>query len=107
MLDGNANKTCKTELSLYRMNELSKVFDNSFLIFKEDYSLHIYGESLTKWLSIGGLIKGDVQITWEKGAFYYNAGISSVVFFRFILDQRKIFEVFDIGFGYKVEIKSQ
>lgn len=94
-------------LGVSRKNELSTVFDNSFFIFKENDSLHIYGESLTKWLSIGGLTKGRVKIAKEKRACYYTANISSDIFFKLILKKRDVFDVLDVGFGYKVVIKTE
>lgn len=86
-------------------HKLSKVIGDTFIILKQDYSLLVCGESLTAWLSLGGLIRGDMRIMKNKGLTYYEATISSGVFFRFILDQTHIFEVTDVPYGYKVKIK--
>ncbi|EKP0261710.1 hypothetical protein JFQ93_003010 [Aeromonas sobria] len=100
----NSVRECK--LSLRRKNEISVVVDSTFYVFNENCSLYLYGKSLDLWLSIGGIVKGDIQIIWENNRPYYQGLLSTDVFFRFIYDQNRIFDVSDFIFGYKIKIKA-
>lgn len=91
-------------LTLSRRNNISVVVDNTFCIFNENSTLSLYGESLNLWLSIGGLIRGNVEIHFERGASFYRGTISPSVFFGFIYGREDIFQVTKYEFGYKVKI---
>ena len=103
-VQGCLDRECN--LSLHRKVDISVVIDSTFYVFNEKGTLFIYGESLNLWLSIGGLIKGNVQVVWRKHTPYYQGVISSGVFFKFIYDQGKIFDVSPVRFGYKIRVKA-
>lgn len=107
-MDNNTYTSCRVSFSkssVSRKNDLSKVIDNSFFIFKESDSLYVYGESLTEWLSIGGLIQGSIKMKSEKGVHYYKARISPSIFIKVILEKGEIFDVLHFNFGYKIKVK--
>ncbi len=92
------------DISLLRKNDLSSVINNEFLIFKENSSLCLYGDSLTMWLSIGGVTRGDVQALVENGNVFYRGEIPILVFFKNVFNDKVMFDVVDMGFGYKVKV---
>ncbi|TNI12502.1 hypothetical protein [Aeromonas veronii] len=96
---------CSENISHKRKDEISAVADSTFYIFKEPESLFLYGESLNLWLSIGGIIKGNVEIIREDKKIYYRGVISPAVFFGFIYNKTNLFDVTSICFGYKVKVK--
>ncbi|OCA61871.1 hypothetical protein A9R10_11135 [Aeromonas piscicola] len=60
---------------------------------------------MTEWLSIGGLIRGNIKIEAEKGVHYYKASISPSIFIKVILEKGEIFDVLHFDFGYKIKVK--
>ncbi|MCX7132120.1 hypothetical protein [Aeromonas sp.] len=87
-----------------RKNELSIITDSTFYIIKESNALFLYGESLNLWLSIGGIVKGDVEIVRENNKLYCRAVISPSVFFGFIYNETNVFDVTPVCFGYKIKL---
>ncbi len=96
---------CSENLSHKRKDEISAVADSTFYVFKEPNCLFLYGESLNLWLSIGGIIKGNIEIVRESNKVYYRGVISPSVFFGFIYNKTNIFDVTSVCFGYKIKIK--
>jgi hypothetical protein len=92
------------DISLLSKNDLSSVINNEFLIFKENSSICLYGESLTLWLSIGGVTRGDVQILVQNGKVFYRGEIPLLVFVKNVFNDKVMFDVVDMGFGYKVKV---
>ena len=93
-------------LSAAVRHRMSTVTDSTFFVFEDiendDVVLSIYGDSLTFWLSIGGVVKDSVTILSENKKVYLKGLISPSIFCKAVHERPDLFDISKVECGFRI-----